>query len=105
MTCVALPSLNPERTLEAEPVELASLRPGEVGVVTGIDADPAIGRRLLDLGFVPETPVRVVRRAPLGDPVSYELRGYRICLRRRDAAHVLVRRTQPAHPAHEAGRR
>ena len=105
MIHVALPLLRPERVVEPEPVELASLRPGEVGIVTRIEADPAIGRRLLDLGFVPDTPVRVVRRAPLGDPVSYELRGYRICLRRRDAAHVLVRRFDPASPAHEAGRR
>jgi Fe2+ transport system protein FeoA len=102
---LASPSLSPERDLEPELVELASLRPGEVGIVSRVEAAPAIGRRLLDLGFVPETSVRVVRRAPLGDPVSYELRGYRICLRRRDAAHVLVRRTGLTSPAREAGRR
>jgi Fe2+ transport system protein FeoA len=102
---VASPSLSLEQNVESELVELASLRPGEVGIVARVEADLAIGRRLLDLGFVPETPVRVVRRAPLGDPVSYELRGYRICLRRRDAAHVLVRRAEPASPALEAGRR
>jgi Fe2+ transport system protein FeoA len=102
---VACPSPSLERSVDPELVDLASLRPGDVGTVARIDADPAIGRRLLDLGFVPETPVRVVRRAPLGDPISYELRGYRICLRRRDAAHVLVRRVETARPAHEAGRR
>jgi len=34
--------------------------------------------------------VRAVRRAPLRDPVLYELRGYRVCLRRADAARVRV---------------
>jgi ferrous iron transport protein A len=59
--------------------------------VLGVDTSVAAGRRLLDLGFLPETPLRVLRRAPLGDPVVYELRGYRICLRRADAARVRVR--------------
>ena len=38
--------------------------------------------RLRELGFVPGTPLEVVRRSPFGDPVEVELRGYRICLRR-----------------------
>ena len=33
----------------------------------------------------------VLRRAPLGDPVIYEIRGYRVCLRSADAARVRVR--------------
>ena len=40
-----------------------------------------IPRRLQDLGFVPGTPVVIRRRAPLGDPVEIEIRGYRLCLR------------------------
>jgi Fe2+ transport system protein FeoA len=60
-------------------------------VVERLDADSPIGRRLADLGFVPETPVRVVRNAPLGDPIAYELRGMRICLRRSEARKVWVR--------------
>ena len=42
--------------------------------------------RLRELGFVPGTPVSVVRNAPLRDPVEVELRGYRICLRRSELA-------------------
>jgi Fe2+ transport system protein FeoA len=49
-----------------------------------------IGRRLLDLGFTPGSRLRVVRRAPLGDPVEYELRGSRICLRRGEAERIRV---------------
>ena len=40
-----------------------------------------IPRRLADLGFVPGTELCVVRRAPFGDPIELELRGYRLCLR------------------------
>ena len=74
-----------------EPASLAELTPGSEAVVTAVDGDGAIGRRLLDLGFVPGTVVRVVRRAPLGDPVEYELRGARLCLRRSEAARIRVR--------------
>jgi ferrous iron transport protein A len=44
----------------------------------------------VDLGFVPDTPLRVVRRAPLGDPIELELRGYRICLRHADLLAICV---------------
>jgi len=55
-----------------------------VGVVARL-ATPPHGReipsRLGDLGFTPGTALRIVRRAPLGDPVEIEIRGYRLCLR------------------------
>lgn len=69
---------------------LTELEPGDAAVIARVDAADGIGRRLLDLGFIPGTPVRVVRRAPLGDPVSFELRGSRICLRRTEAARIFV---------------
>ena len=69
---------------------LADLEPGAGARVAAVDAGSAVGRRLLDLGFVPGTEVRVVRRAPLGDPVEYELRGYRLCLRRSEALRIRV---------------
>ena len=76
-------------------VSLASLHPGACGVVESVDASTPVGRRLLDLGFLPRTQVRVLRRAPLGDPVEYELRGYRLCMRRAEAARVLVVPVEP----------
>jgi Fe2+ transport system protein FeoA len=45
---------------------------------------------LADLGFVAGTELAVVRSAPLGDPVEVEIRGYRICLRRRDLRSLCV---------------
>lgn len=67
------------------------------------EAEP-IPRRLLDLGFVPGTPVLVVRRAPLGDPLELELRGYRLCVRRTEAERICTRplaesASAPSHPA------
>lgn len=70
---------------------LTALAPDQAGQVIAVDAEDARGRRLLDLGFLPGTHLRVLRRAPLGDPVVYELRGYQVCLRREDAQRVRVR--------------
>jgi len=70
---------------------LSELPPGERALVDEVDTSTPIGRRLQDLGFVALTPVTVVREAPLGDPVIYELRGTRICLRRSEARLVQVR--------------
>ena len=69
---------------------LHDLAAGESAVVASIDASGPVGRRLLDLGLLPGTPVRMLRRAPLGDPTVYELRGYRLCLRRQEGERVRV---------------
>lgn len=83
--------LEEPQTAVAETLGLADLAPGTRAVVAEIVGDAALAERLLDLGFVPETAVQVVRRAPLGDPIEYELRGYRVCLRRSEGARVRVR--------------
>jgi len=70
---------------------LSDLEPGREAVVVDVEHTGAISRRLLDLGLLPDTPVKLLRRAPLGDPSVYELRGYRLCLRKSDAARVRVR--------------
>jgi ferrous iron transport protein A len=59
-------------------------------VVVGIDAPAPLARRLAELGFLPRTPVTCRRRAPLGDPRIYEVRGAQLCLRRREARAVRV---------------
>jgi len=64
-------------------------------VVVNIDDQGPIGRRLLDLGMAPSTPVKMLRRAPMGDPAVYELRGYRLCLRRSESSRICVHRNAP----------
>jgi len=79
-------------------IPLAQLAPGAHAVIESVEASSAIGRRLADLGFLPRTKITVVRRAPLGDPTAYELRGYRLCLRRAEALRVWVIPTDPPPP-------
>jgi ferrous iron transport protein A len=70
---------------------LSEMAPGSEAIVVSLDATGPIGRRLQDLGLLPGTHVRAIRRAPLGDPSIYELRGYRLCLRKSECAQVRVR--------------
>ncbi len=71
-------------------VPLSSLAPGRHATVLSVDSSTPEGRRLLELGFLPETAIRVVRRAPLGDPIAFYLRGGQICLRHSEAALIRV---------------
>ncbi len=76
---------------------LDELSPGERAVITDAadSADAAGGgvmRRMMELGIVRGTGVRVIRRAPAGDPVEVELRGYRLTLRRSLAKKITVAR-------------
>lgn len=48
-------------------------------------------RRLMEMGMVPGTTVRVISAAPMGDPLTIELRCSRLSLRRSEAAQVSVR--------------
>ena len=71
-------------------VPLSSLTPGARATVIDVDASTPEGHRLLELGFLPETEIRVVRRAPLRDPIAFYLRGGQICLRHSEAAMIRV---------------
>lgn len=71
---------------------LASLRPGERGVVQSLRCTGLTRRRLLDLGMVPGTEVEAVMVSPNGDPVAYQVRGTLLALRREDAESVEIRR-------------
>jgi ferrous iron transport protein A len=60
-------------------------------VVDSVDGDRAFRRRLMEMGLVPGTAVRVLAVAPLGDPLTLELRASKLSIRKREAAQVLVR--------------
>ncbi len=73
-----------------ERVCLGELRPGDTARIHSIEdtADRAIRLRLLEMGLVPGTPIRLERRAPLGDPLEISIRGYALTLRKSEAALI-----------------
>lgn len=46
--------------------------------------------RLLDMGIVPHTAVKLIKQAPLGDPVEIEVRGYNLSIRKEIAQKIKV---------------
>jgi Fe2+ transport system protein FeoA len=60
------------------------------GQVVAVGGDRDLRRRLLEMGFCNGARVEVVRRAPLGDPIEFRLRGYHLSLRSDQARHVLI---------------
>ena len=70
--------------------KLSELRAKEQGRVLHVEGSDDISQRLLEMGLTPGTQVRVLGVAPLGDPLELELRGYRLSVRRSEAARVEV---------------
>ena len=61
-------------------------------MVKAIFGGRPVRRRLLELGLVPGTQVRVVGISPLGDPLELEVRGARLSLRKKEALGIEVTR-------------
>ena len=71
-------------------VKLSSLPLGDWGVVTRIEAQPDMARRLKDMGLVTGTRVMCRLVSPAGDPRAYVIRGALIALRQKDADGIRV---------------
>jgi len=67
---------------------LASLKVGARGTVARIDGTDEISLRLLEMGLTPGTELAIIGVAPLGDPLELDIRGYRLSIRRAEAARV-----------------
>ena len=71
-------------------MQLDQLEPGQTATVTAIRGQGSFRRRLLELGLVAGTPITRQGSAPLGDPLTYRVRGAVLALRRVDAKTVDV---------------
>ena len=69
---------------------LDTLPSGLTARVVSVQGSSAISRRLMEMGIVPGAPIRVVRTAPLGDPIQVCLRNYHLALRRVEARAISV---------------
>ena len=63
---------------------------GVDAVVRAVHCTRAVARRLMELGLVPGTHVRITRVAPLGDPLELRLRNYALSIRRADALSIEI---------------
>jgi DtxR family Mn-dependent transcriptional regulator len=75
---------------------ISILQPGETGTIAALTSRGLNRRRLLDLGLVPGTPITAERRAALGEPTAYRVRGTLLALRREQADQILIE--EPVRP-------
>ena len=72
------------------PSSLAELPLGAEAKVAAVEGPRAFRRRLLEMGLVPGTRVRVVTIAPLGDPLRIEVRGGHWSIRKAEARQIAI---------------
>ncbi len=71
---------------------LDELNVGSRGRIVDVTGDDAIALRLMEMGLTEDEPIEFLGKAPLGDPLEFLVRGYRISIRQSEAARVLVDR-------------
>lgn len=69
---------------------LNNLPIGEGAMITKVGGEGALRCRLLDMGIIPKTQVKIQKVAPMGDPIEIRLRGYELTIRREDAEKIEV---------------
>ncbi|MBW7981250.1 ferrous iron transporter A [Enterobacillus tribolii] len=71
---------------------MRTLQPGRQYKIVGFSPaiSPAYRQKLLSLGFLPGSPFRVVRAAPLGDPIEIEARRVSLMLRKKDIELLII---------------
>ena len=63
---------------------------GQSGRITDVTGDDAIAVRLMEMGLTDGEEIQLIGFAPLGDPVEFLVRGYRLSLRKTEAARVAI---------------
>ena len=69
---------------------LKDARVGDTLVVTRVNGEGAVRRRIMDMGITKNVEIFVRKMAPLGDPMELTLRGYELSLRKADAEMIEV---------------
>ena len=69
---------------------LNMLQSGDQASVLRLRAPSSIRKRLIEMGILPGVTLEVVRTAPLGDPIEIKVKGYRLSIRKEEAACIDV---------------
>lgn len=69
---------------------LSEMKPGDEGVIFSVLANGKIRQRLLEMGFIRGTHLKIERMAPMGDPMELIIRGYHLTLRKEEGQCILI---------------
>lgn len=75
-------------------ITLADLNNGEVGIIASIKGEKLVKQRLSSMGLVKGVEVEVEHSSLFGDPRTYLVKGYSICMRKLEAQKILLETVQ-----------
>ncbi len=70
--------------------KLTEIEIGQAAVIVKVNGAGAARRRMIDMGMTKGSRVEVIRKAPMGDPVEFRVKGYHLTLRKAEADLILV---------------
>ena len=71
-------------------IRLNQVKPGDIGKISKIAGNTDYRKRVLALGLTKGSSIKIIRNAPLGDPVELVIRGYKLSLRKEEAKDIYV---------------
>lgn len=71
-------------------MSICDLKIGDQAIISNIKGNEKLIKRLLSLGCIEGTSVKLKRKAPFGDPLIITFRGFDIALRKNDAKHIFI---------------
>jgi len=90
-TSTTLISLVPSKTNNKNQSFLSQLKINQrAKIISILNLDENLKLRLLELGLVKDTIIKIKKISPLKDPIDIEIRGYELCLRLNEAKNILV---------------
>ena len=77
-------------------IKMREMNNNQRGIIKKVSARGDMGRRIREMGLVPDVQIRVQGRAPLKDPVAIKLRDFTLTLRNQEADNILVEVEEPS---------
>ena len=76
-------------------IKMRQMSDNQKGTIKKVSATGNMGRRIREMGLVPDTPIQIQGRAPLKDPVAVKIRDFVLTLRNNEASNILVEVDEP----------
>ena len=71
-------------------IRMRQMSDNQEGIIRKVSATGDMGRRIREMGIVPDTSIQIQGRAPLKDPVAVKLRDFVLTLRNNEASNIFV---------------
>ena len=72
-------------------MKLSEMKINKDAIILSINIpNSKVRRRLLEMGIIYGTTIKLMKKAPLGDPIGIYIRGYELCISKKDASYIFV---------------